>query len=71
MNMKDQKKLEEAIYDFGYVSYKLGRYETDGKDTTKEYNKFFKQKEDLTNFFDEYFGSSKKSIKKDGERLND
>jgi hypothetical protein len=71
MNMKDQKKLEEAIYDFGYVSYKLGRYETDGKDTTKEYNKLSKQKEELTNFFDEYFGSSKKSIKKVGEQLID
>jgi hypothetical protein len=31
--MKDQKNLEEAIYEFGHVSYKLGRYETDGKDT--------------------------------------
>lgn len=71
MNMKDQKKLEEAIYEFGYVSYKLGRYETDGKDTTKEYNKFSKEKESLMKFFDEYFGSSKKSIKKDGEQLID
>ena len=71
MNMKDQKKLEEAIYDFGYISYKLGRYETDGKDTTKEYNKFLKQKEDLIKFFDEYFDSSKKYIKKAGERSND
>ncbi len=71
MNMKDQKKLEEAIYDFGYVSYKLGRYETDGKDTTKEYNKLLKQKEDLIKFFDESFGSSKKAIKKDEERLID
>ena len=71
MNMKDQKKLEEAIYDFGYVSYKLGRYETDGKDTTKEYNKLLKQKEDLIKFFDESFGLSKKAIKKDEERLID
>ena len=69
--MTNKENIEEKIYDYGYVCYKLGRYETDGKDSTKEYNKLSKQKEELTKFFDEYFGSSKKSIKKAGEQQID
>jgi hypothetical protein len=56
MNNKD---LEAKIYEFGQVMYRLGRMETDGKDTTKEYNKMVKSREELTKEFDGYFNSSK------------
>jgi hypothetical protein len=35
--------IEEAVYEFGQVMYKIGRFETDGKDTNKEYNKLLKK----------------------------
>ena len=60
----DNKILEEKIYEFGNVLYRLGRMETDGKDTTKEYNKLCKVKENLTNEFNEYFKSGNKKIAK-------
>jgi hypothetical protein len=53
------KDLEAKIYEFGQVMYRLGRMETDGKDSTKEYNKMTKVREDLTKEFDGYFNSSK------------
>jgi len=53
----DNKTLEEKIYEFGHVMYRLGRMETDGKESTKEYNKFCKMREDLTKEFDEHFKS--------------
>lgn len=62
--MKDKIDLEELIYEFGHVSYKLGRYETDGKDSSKEYNKMDKRKEELKKIFDDYFASAKVSSKK-------
>lgn len=40
--------------------YRLGRLETDEKDSTKEYNKMLKQKEELTKIFDEFFGTTVK-----------
>lgn len=49
------KELEEKIYEFGHILYKLGRMETDGKDTTKDYNKMIKLREDLTKEFDKHF----------------
>jgi hypothetical protein len=49
------KELEEKIYEFGQIMYRLGRMETDEKSSTKEYNKFCKDREDLTKKFDEYF----------------
>ena len=49
------KALEEAIYDFWATMYQIGRYETDGKDTTKEYNKLVKQKENLKELFEDHF----------------
>lgn len=58
-------KLEENIYDFGHVCYRLGRMETDGNSSTKEYNKISKQKEDLMKFFDDYFSALKKTSKKE------
>lgn len=53
------KDLEAKIYEFGQVMYRLGRMETDGKDSTKEYNKMTKIREELTKEFDSHFNSSK------------
>jgi hypothetical protein len=53
------KELEEKIYEFGQVLYKLGRMETDGKDSTKDYNKMTKLREDLTKEFDKHFKAIK------------
>jgi hypothetical protein len=55
----ENKILEEKIYEFGHVMYRLGRMETDGKESTKEYNKFCKMREDLTKEFIEHFKTSK------------
>ena len=49
------KELESLIYEFGQVMYKLGRLETDGKESQKEYNQYTKKKEELTKRFDEFF----------------
>jgi len=57
--MKDS--IEEQVYEFGHVMYKLGRMETDEKSSTKEYNQYVKKREELTKIFDEFFGS--KSLK--------
>lgn len=53
------KDLEAKIYEFGHAMYRLGRMETDGRDSTKEYNKMTKLKEDLMKEFDGHFNSSK------------
>lgn len=50
-------ELEEKIYEFGHVLYKLGRMETDEKSSTKEYGQFVKKREELTKFFSEFFKS--------------
>lgn len=51
-------ELEELIYEYGNVMYKLGRMETDDKVSSKEYSKFYSSKEKLMNKFDEYFKTS-------------
>jgi hypothetical protein len=56
------KDLEESIYEYGQLLYKLGRLETDGKETQKDYNKLTKRKEELMNLFDEHFKSSTKKL---------
>ena len=56
------KELEEFIYEYGHVRYKIGRLETDEKETYKEYNKFIKRKEELMNLFNEHFNSSNKKL---------
>lgn len=60
MNNKD---LEEKIYEFGHIMYRLGRMETDDKASTKEYNKACKDKEELMVMFDDHFKSSIKVAK--------
>jgi hypothetical protein len=52
--MKKQD-IEEMIYEYGHVMYRLGRMETDGQDTGKEYNKKLKEKEELVKLLDEFF----------------
>jgi hypothetical protein len=54
------KELEEKIYDFGEVMYRLGRMETDGNSNTKDYNKMCKRREELTEEFDKHFKNNKK-----------
>lgn len=57
-----EKILEELIYEYGSVTYKLGRMETDGQDTQKEYNKNLKRKEEIVKEFDEYFKRNNKKL---------
>ena len=54
------KEFENAIYEYGNIMYKIGRMETDGKDSSKEYNKLIKEKEMLVKIFDQHFGTSLK-----------
>jgi prepilin-type N-terminal cleavage/methylation domain-containing protein len=58
----NNKELEEKIYTFGNVLYNIGRMETDGKDTTKDYNKMCKEKEKLKEEFDVYFKNKKAGV---------
>ena len=51
--------LEELIYEYGHVMYMIGRYETDGKETQKEYNKLIKRKEEIKDLFNQNFKGSK------------
>jgi hypothetical protein len=55
----NSKELEELIYEYGHVMYRLGRMETDGNSSTKEYNKMDTQKEDIKKKFNGYFANSK------------
>jgi hypothetical protein len=52
------KELEEKIYEFGQIMYRIGRMETDGNTTMKEYSKFVSSKENIMKEFDEHFDSS-------------
>jgi len=47
--------FEETVYQYGHVMYRLGRMETDGQDSGKEYNKKLKEKEELVKQLDEFF----------------
>jgi hypothetical protein len=51
----DQSNIEEVIYEFGNVQYKLGRLETDGRESDKAYNKLTKRKEKLSEIIDKFF----------------
>jgi hypothetical protein len=57
------KELEEKIYEYGHVMYRLGRMETDDKASTKEYNKFSKTKEELSKDFDDHFNTNISKLK--------
>lgn len=58
------KDLEEMIYEYGHIMYRLGRMETDGNASTKEYNKYSDMKEKLVKQFDEYFKYDSEKLKK-------
>ena len=59
------KEIEEAIYEYGHVMYRLGRMETDDKASTKEYNKFCDMRDKIKRQFDDHFSSDDyKSLKK-------
>ena len=51
----NSKELEELIYEYGHVMYRLGRMETDGNTSTKEYNKMDILKEDIKKKLNLYF----------------
>lgn len=57
VNLKP-KHFQEIIFEYGQVMYKLGRMETDDKESTKEYNQYCKKKEELTKKIDEFFKKS-------------
>lgn len=58
--------IEDLIYEFGHVMYKIGRLETDDKKTTKEYNQYCKKREELTKKFSE-FSKKLEEIKINGQ----
>lgn len=47
--------IEEVVYEYGRVMYRLGRLETDGRESDKEYDKCLKLKEKLVKIIDEFF----------------
>jgi len=47
--------MEEVVYEFGNVQYRLGRLETDGRDSGKDYNRLMKRKEELGKIIAEFF----------------
>ena len=54
------KELEELIYEYGETLKHIGRCETDGKTTMKEYSKLVAEKEKIIQKFDSHFkGDSK------------
>lgn len=57
----NEKDLEELIYEYGSITYRLGRLETDERGSDKEYTKNLKRKEEIVKIFDEYL---RKVIKK-------
>jgi hypothetical protein len=56
-------ELEELIYEYGHVMYRLGRMETDDKASTKDYNKTLSQKEKIVEEFKKHFKTSSKVAK--------
>ena len=58
-------ELEEMIYEYGNLMYKIGRMETDEKASSKEYTKFVASKEKLMKNFDDYFKTSISRKRKD------
>jgi len=55
LNKINESNMEEVVYEFGNVQYKLGRLETDGRDSDKVYNKLLKRKEELSKIIDKFF----------------
>lgn len=49
------KELEELIYEYGETLKHIGRCETDGKTSMKEYSRLISLKEKIVQKFDSYF----------------
>lgn len=49
------KELEELIYEYGETLKHIGRCETDGKTSMKEYSRLVALKEKIVQKFDSYF----------------
>lgn len=50
-----EKELEELIYEYGSVTYRLGRLETDERGSDKEYTKNLKRKEEIVKVLKQQF----------------
>lgn len=50
-----EENMEEIVFEFGRVMYRLGRLETDEKTGEKEYDKYLKRKEKLASVIGEFF----------------
>jgi hypothetical protein len=55
LNDINESNIEEVIYEFGNVQYRLGRMETDGRESDKVYAKLLKRKEKLGKIIAEFF----------------
>ena len=55
LNDINESNIEEVIYEFGNVQYRLGRMETDGRESDKVYSKLLKRKEKLGKIIAEFF----------------
>lgn len=55
LNEINESNIEEVIYEFGNVQYRLGRMETDGRESDKVYSKLLKRKEKLGKIIAEFF----------------
>lgn len=56
-------ELEDLVYEYGHVMYRIGRMETDEKQTIKEYTKLVTQKEKIVEQFKTYFKPANKLSK--------
>lgn len=59
-------ELENLIYEYGHLQYKLGRMETDEKIGMKEYTKISDKKDQILKEISSYF----KSVQKIQKQLN-
>jgi len=55
LNDINESNIAEVIYEFGNVQYRLGRMETDGRESDKVYAKLLKRKEKLGKIIAEFF----------------
>jgi hypothetical protein len=54
MNM-NHETIEELVYEYGHLQYKLGRMETNEQSSMKEYTKTTDQKEKILKQISDYF----------------
>lgn len=55
-----KESLEELIYEYGHTMYTIGRYETDDKQSMKDYNRLCKRRDEIKEIFDSHFKTNKK-----------